>query len=193
MKIFRKERLPNGQRYIYLCGVKIFGYKKHINDGNYADRLRKMGVKIGENCRVWGMPILGTEPHLIQIGDNTTLSSNVTLLTHDGSINACQNYYLNSGIKIQAPLGRIKIGDRCFIGIHVIILPGVTIGDDCVVGAGSVVTKNISSGEVWGGNPARFIKKTKHLAEKYETLLQNSEQKELQMLKIIFDAGILKN
>ncbi|KDE39243.1 hypothetical protein ADINL_2372 [Nitrincola lacisaponensis] len=38
------------------------------------------------------------------------------------------------------------------------ILPGVEIGDGAVIAAGSVVTKNVPAGVVFGGNPARFIK-----------------------------------
>ena len=56
--------------------------------------------------------------------------------------------------------GRIKIGNNCFIGCRSILLPGVTIGDNSIIGAGSVVTKDVPSGEVWAGNPARFIKTT---------------------------------
>ena len=47
----------------------------------------------------------------------------------------------------------------CFIGADSIILKGVTIGEKSVVGAGSVVTKSVPDGEVWGGNPAVFLKK----------------------------------
>ena len=46
-----------------------------------------------------------------------------------------------------------------FIGSNVTILKGVTIGDEAVVGAGSIVTKDIPAGEIWAGNPARFIRK----------------------------------
>lgn len=53
----------------------------------------------------------------------------------------------------------IQIGDHCFIGAHSILLKGVIIGDKSIIGAGSVVTKSIPSGEIWAGNPARFIKK----------------------------------
>lgn len=55
--------------------------------------------------------------------------------------------------------GRVCIGKRAYIGMNVLIVKPVTIGDDAVVGAGSVVTKDIPTGEVWAGNPARFIKK----------------------------------
>ena len=53
----------------------------------------------------------------------------------------------------------MTIGDSVWIGGNATILPGVTIGDNVVIGAGSVVTRNIPSGVVVGGNPARIIKK----------------------------------
>ncbi|WP_443029399.1 acyltransferase [Sporofaciens musculi] len=38
-------------------------------------------------------------------------------------------------------------------------MKGVTIGRHSVIGAGSVVTKDVPDKEIWGGNPARYIKK----------------------------------
>ena len=55
----------------------------------------------------------------------------------------------------------VVIGDVVFIGAHSIICKGVTIGDHSMVAAGSVVVSDIPADEVWGGNPARFIKKVK--------------------------------
>ena len=57
--------------------------------------------------------------------------------------------------------GAVKIGSGCFIGVNTIITNSVTIGDNSVIGAGSIVTKDIPEGEVWAGNPAKFIKKRK--------------------------------
>lgn len=53
----------------------------------------------------------------------------------------------------------IKIGAHSFIGARCIILKGVSIGKGSIIGAGSVVTKSVPEGEIWAGNPAKFIRK----------------------------------
>jgi len=55
----------------------------------------------------------------------------------------------------------VSIGKDCFIGMGVIILPGVTIGDDVIIGAGSVVNKDIPSWSLAVGNPCKVIKQRK--------------------------------
>ncbi len=52
----------------------------------------------------------------------------------------------------------VRIGARCFIGGGSMILPGVSIGDDCIVGAGAVVSDDVPSRSIVGGNPARILK-----------------------------------
>ncbi len=53
----------------------------------------------------------------------------------------------------------IKICKGAFIGADTIILKGSIIGEKSVIGAGSVVSGIIPNGEIWGGNPAVFLKK----------------------------------
>lgn len=53
----------------------------------------------------------------------------------------------------------IVIGDDVFIGANCYIGKGVYIGDRSIVAAGSVIVKSIPPDEIWGGNPAKFIKK----------------------------------
>ncbi|WMI66630.1 acyltransferase [Aestuariibaculum sp. YM273] len=55
----------------------------------------------------------------------------------------------------------VKIKKNAFIGGSSIILKGVTIGENSIIGAGSVVTKSVPDNEIWGGNPAKFIRNIK--------------------------------
>lgn len=53
----------------------------------------------------------------------------------------------------------LYIGNNVFIGTGCIIGKGITIGDRAIIAAGSVVVKSVPADEIWGGNPAKFIKK----------------------------------
>ena len=55
--------------------------------------------------------------------------------------------------------GQVHLKRNAYIGCRTIICKPVTVGENAIVGAGSVVTKDIPAGEVWAGNPARFIRK----------------------------------
>ena len=51
----------------------------------------------------------------------------------------------------------IVVGNDCWLGINVVICPGVSIGDGCVIGANSVVTRSVSEYSIVAGSPARVI------------------------------------
>ena len=55
--------------------------------------------------------------------------------------------------------GDIVIGDDVWIGYGATVMSGVHVGQGAVIATGAVVTKNIPPFEVWGGVPAKFIKK----------------------------------
>ena len=52
----------------------------------------------------------------------------------------------------------VRIGNNCWLGAGVVVLPGVTIGDNTVVGAGSVVTKDLPANVVAVGNPCKVLR-----------------------------------
>lgn len=114
-----------------------------------TDTLIKRGMQVGKNfTRQQGCFLDPTHCFLIEIGDDVTMSIRVTVLTHDASTKRTTGY---------TKLGAVKIGNRVFVGANATILPGVTIGDDAVIGAGSVVTRDVASGMVVAGVPARTI------------------------------------
>ena len=55
--------------------------------------------------------------------------------------------------------GDVIIGNDVWLGGDCVILSGITIGNGAVIAANSVVTKDVAPFEVWGGNPAKFLKK----------------------------------
>ena len=59
------------------------------------------------------------------------------------------------GLQFSMP---IHIGDGCWIGAGVMVMPGITIGENSVIGAGSVVTKDIPANVVAYGNPCRVAR-----------------------------------
>ena len=96
--------------------------------------------------------------HKIEIG-NYVFVGNGTIIqdTDSHSLNWQERGY-DVPIK-NVKTAPIKIGNNVFIGARCIIGKGVEIGDRSIVAAGSVVVKSIPSDEIWGGNPAKFIKK----------------------------------
>jgi maltose O-acetyltransferase len=56
---------------------------------------------------------------------------------------------------------KVIIEDDVWIGIRVIVLPGVKIGKGSIVGAGAVVTKDVPPWTIVGGVPAKVIKRRK--------------------------------
>lgn len=130
---------------------------RKIRKSEYHDiqELRQRGIHIGEECEIYSSVGFGSEPYLIEIGNHVRITHGCRFITHDGGV------WVLRAIKNMPSLdlfGPIKIGNNVHIGVNTVIMPGVTIGDNCIIGCGAVVTKDIPSGEIWGGVPARFLK-----------------------------------
>lgn len=90
--------------------------------------------------------------HGISIGAKTIWSFNVTMVTSDHDLS---DYSLENSERS----GPISIGENCWLGAGVVILPKVSLGPNTVVGANSVVTKSFPDGNVIiAGTPARVIR-----------------------------------
>lgn len=110
-------------------------------------------LHLARNVSIYNGGMLTTR-NKITIGENTGIAHQVLILTSSnprGPLNKLARIYK----KISKP---VKIGDNCWIGARVTILPGVTIGDFCVVAAGSLVNKDVPDYTVVAGVPAKVIK-----------------------------------
>ncbi len=112
--------------------------------------LRRMGVQIGERCRIYTTRF-GGEPWLIRIGNHVCISNDVTFVNHN------LNWPFQDKYESLTSFGTIEILDNCQIGVNVTLLPNIRIGPNAIVGAGSVVTKDVPPNTVVAGNPARPI------------------------------------
>jgi acetyltransferase-like isoleucine patch superfamily enzyme len=109
-------------------------------------------LEVGANFAMTGGTICAAER--ISIGDNVVVGANTTITDTDFHPLDPEQRRLRPNEGTGAP---ILIEDEVFIGMHCLILKGVTVGRGSVVGAGSVVTRDVPPGSIVAGNPARVI------------------------------------
>jgi acetyltransferase-like isoleucine patch superfamily enzyme len=106
---------------------------------------RFWGMDIGEDCMIsFSATLDRTNPRGVHIGRSSAVSFGAVVLAHDYT---------------RALSTDTWIGERCQIGAHSMIMPGVTVGDGCIVAPGSVVLKDVPPGTLVAGNPARSIER----------------------------------
>jgi maltose O-acetyltransferase len=112
-------------------------------------------INIGPSSYIGELSSLqATVGYSINIGKGCKVSHNVRIYTESG----LPDYDLSID-NLPQKYGDVNIRDFCWIGANVFINPKVTIGENSVVGANSVVTKDIPPFEIWGGVPAKLIRK----------------------------------
>lgn len=147
--------------------VRLEGRARVVTDGR---------LRLGERVRLIGhvVPVeLAVEQGAeLTIGDRTFLNYGVSIgASRSITIGADCNFgpYVNvvdTGFheldperRLERPEAQpVRIGDNVWLGVRVIVLPGVTIGEHSVVGAGSVVTSDIPPRSLAVGSPARVIR-----------------------------------
>lgn len=164
--------------------VKVNGLIKIKNEGNIIIN-NNVIINSGKNNNVIGgdtrTNLIVEKEGLLSIGSNvgisnTTFYCSKEILIEDNVLigGGCRLYdtdfhsidyknrmnpFLNGLADEQTVSKSIVIKNGAWIGGSSIILKGVIIGSKSIVGAGSVVAKNIPPGEIWAGNPAKFIRK----------------------------------
>lgn len=127
-----------------------FLFVKEYYGGSYEPR-----VIIGNNVSIGNrFSALSAAP--ITISDDCLIASDVLVTSenHGMDIEASSSY---ATIPLDAK--PVVLGNGCWIGEKVSIMPGVTLGDRCIVAANSVVTKSFPEACLIGGIPARIIKR----------------------------------
>ena len=145
-----KQIFPNADETLFVRGPVYVDY------GCYTT--------IGKHCYFnFNLVILDVCP--VTIGDNCFFGPNISIITALHSLVAKEReiyFDKEKGYETDREYGKpITIGNNCWIGGNVTILPGVTIHDNVVVGAGSVVTKDLESGAIYVGNPAKKLREIK--------------------------------
>jgi maltose O-acetyltransferase len=133
------------RRLLRSCGDNInvercadFGSGRHVQLGSRSG--------LGVRARLVG-PVL--------IGDDVMMGPDVTILTRNHAFADTSRPMRDQGAGEISP---VTISDDVWIGMRVIVLPGVTIGRGAIIGAGAVVTKDVPPYCVAVGNPARVVR-----------------------------------
>jgi acetyltransferase-like isoleucine patch superfamily enzyme len=150
------------------------GSQAHIGAGLAVGGRRR--IRIGNEFTCWRhCTIAAGEDGTIEIGNHVGLNSHVYLNAASGGritigsdvgigpnvVMRAANHGMQPGVPMmrQASIGlTIVIGNDVWIGSNATVVGGVTIGDGAVVAAGAVVTRDVPSGAVVGGVPARIIR-----------------------------------
>jgi non-ribosomal peptide synthetase-like protein len=105
---------------------------------------RLMGMKIGKRVQI-NTAVIG-DSNLIEIGDDTVIGGDATLIGHSAEHG-------------NLVTGRVKIGSNVTVGLMAMIMPGSEIGDRAVIAANAFLPKDsrVGPGEIWAGIPARKV------------------------------------
>lgn len=180
------DKVNDGDWYQYSKEPEIQAIVKHsaqivqqMNDVAKTDldqatsMLREFLPNASQSADIY-FPLTSIEhPTKLFIGEETFINANLQILSA-GKVTIGAHCFIGPNCQLFTPNhhpsnkelrrqgwqydGPITIGDDCWFGGSVIVLPNVTIGDNVVVGAGSVVTKDVPSNTIVAGNPARIIK-----------------------------------
>ncbi|MFA5961772.1 MAG: acyltransferase [Parcubacteria group bacterium] len=130
---------------------KKIGKRVFIAKGCYL--MSPAGIELG-NCVTINRNSTISGQGGLKIGNNVMIASNCSILTSHHKFEKKEVPMMFQGEK----RGSVVIEDDVWLGVNVVVSPGVTIGTGAIVGANAVVTKNVEPYSIVAGVPARFIR-----------------------------------
>ena len=131
---------------------------RHVPGGFFRARLHRIkGVQMGKNVWIGEEVYIDNEyPFLIFLEDNVEIAAYSMIMAHSRDL-----HMLRPGMYVSDlgyPPSPVRIKKGAWLGLHSIVLGGVTIGEGAVIAAGAVVTKDVPDFALAGGVPAKVIK-----------------------------------
>jgi acetyltransferase-like isoleucine patch superfamily enzyme len=111
-------------------------------------------ISIGDNTSIVGSTVISAIER-VTVGSEVLMARNCYLADHSHDTRDPDRAVLAQGVTDIAP---VDIGDGCWLGQNVVILPGTKLGSHCVVGANSVVRGSFPDHSVIVGAPARLVR-----------------------------------
>ena len=142
---------------------------KRPTDSDYKGLLEELLQKKIDDSVVIVSPFYCDFGSRLKLGKNITINKGATIFSA-GIVEIEDDVLIGPDVKIisvnhdlvdrhnKIYFKKVTIKKNAWICAGAIICPGVTIGENSVVAAGAVVTKDVESSTVVGGNPAKFIK-----------------------------------
>ncbi|KAA6319389.1 Maltose O-acetyltransferase [termite gut metagenome] len=139
----------------------VRGFNPKIGENCFlADNATIIGdVIIGNNCSIWFNTVLRGDVNSIRIGDEVNIQDGSVLHTlYQKSVIEIGNHV---SIGHNVTIHGARIEDYALIGMGATVLDHAIIGEGAIIAAGALVLSNtiIEAGSIWGGVPAKFIKK----------------------------------
>lgn len=140
--------------------VRLFGWA-NLYGCSVGDRTKvgpfveiQRNASVGADCKVSSHTFICEGVHIadrVFIGHGVTFTNDMypRATRADGSLQTNDDW----------EVVETRVEEGASIGSGVTLLAGITVGAGAIVGAGSVVTKTVGAGEIWAGNPARYIRK----------------------------------
>jgi len=153
------QRLEKCKRDVVLQRVmQAFG-----SCGENVEICYPFDIRLPENIIVGNRVFIGPKVTIGAWKGGEVIIEDDVMIGPDVAIFGADHDYAKKNVEIKdSGYGKIEpviIKKGAWIGTKAIILRGVIVGKGAIVGAGSVVTQNIPDNEIWGGNPARFLRR----------------------------------